>query len=162
MKVSGQQGAPASFTPWKEPQCPFNRRMGGPHSWSRRFGRETVAIQTDLFELPHLSDKTSNIDLFVIVNTKKSLIFDFLGGLWALFKQTDICLCPGGLSAIAIAMKASNTACFMQQVCYFTFKTISRQNLEFLQSFLYHSLSSARVSPTSDVCTNTRSVLLMS
>jgi hypothetical protein len=32
-------------------------------------------------------------------------------------------------------MKASNPACFMQQVCYFTFKTISRQNLDFSEVF---------------------------
>ena len=76
--------------------------------------------------------------------------------------QTDIYLCPGGFLVIVIAVKVSYTACFMQQVRHSVFKIISPKNLDFFQSFLYHSLSTARVVPTSDVRTNTRPVLLMS
>jgi len=38
MEVSGWLDAPATLTPGKEPQCPFDGKLGGPQSWSRCSG----------------------------------------------------------------------------------------------------------------------------
>jgi hypothetical protein len=40
MEVSGQIHDAAALSPWKEPQYPIDRRLGGPQSRSGRGGEE--------------------------------------------------------------------------------------------------------------------------
>jgi len=40
--VTGQFHAPADLFLWREPWYSFNRRPGGPHNWSGRFGEDTT------------------------------------------------------------------------------------------------------------------------
>jgi hypothetical protein len=48
--VSGQRHAPAALYPWgKDPQYPFDRRLGGPQSWSgsRGYRKKSFASAGD-------------------------------------------------------------------------------------------------------------------
>ena len=40
MEVCGKFHDPATLPPRNKPQVPLNGRLGGPHSWSERFGEE--------------------------------------------------------------------------------------------------------------------------
>jgi hypothetical protein len=46
LKVSGQLHAPAALPPGKSPWYPFYRRLGGPWSWSGRYGEVKIFYPT--------------------------------------------------------------------------------------------------------------------
>jgi hypothetical protein len=52
MEVSGQLHVPAALPPGKNPQYPFNERVGGPHSRFRRFGEQKNLLPLMRFEPP--------------------------------------------------------------------------------------------------------------
>jgi hypothetical protein len=58
MEVSGQLHTPAAFPQGKSPLCPLYRELGGPQSWSGRFGEEKILVLPGL-ELRPLSRYTN-------------------------------------------------------------------------------------------------------